>query len=142
VVYLRTQLTDTLKWRLNQHHSEVLKDIHSVIAPMANMDSLLQDEVNNCSKQVFSMIEDVASIKQRSVSLQMSSVVDTPSQTSESVVRQAGPPLLTARLQRLQSTMQPDVNHDLLTFPAEAAVQGRFIGKSQAANSGAEPGGQ
>lgn len=54
--YLRGQLTDTIKWRLQQHHSEVLKDIHGVMSPMVATISQLQEEMTACSLQLHSTV--------------------------------------------------------------------------------------
>lgn len=53
--YVRTELTATLNWRLKYHHAEVLKDLNTVLAPLATSLHEIHSRLNDCSQQLGSL---------------------------------------------------------------------------------------
>ena len=136
--YLRTQVADTIKWRLHHHHVEMLKDISRVMTPMADIVSHLQQEVVTCHDLLNGMVEEVSTIKDR---ILQSPQPATPSPAGQSTAipsvhpsssLPSADPTVDARL-RMHSTMhaapgsEPVPSH--LGSPIQGALGGR-VGKS------------
>lgn len=109
--YQQTQLTATLQWRLQHHHTEVLKDVNSVFSPLVNTVDHLQKELSNCVKMLADVSVDMASIRHNS--LHRASLVSTSVQTTEGQAgtsEQLRQGHAAATPYRMQSTMHPGVH--------------------------------
>lgn len=65
--YLRTQLTDTEKWRLHQYHTELLKDIRNELTPVVTSVVGLQEERTTYNEQLQSVMEELSVIKEKTL---------------------------------------------------------------------------
>lgn len=61
--YLRTQFNATLGWRLQHHHTDLSKDLCSVLTPMSEVVTHLQEELSCCKKTIQSLSEELTTTK-------------------------------------------------------------------------------
>ncbi|XP_051793893.1 uncharacterized protein LOC127530652 [Acanthochromis polyacanthus] len=101
--YILTQFKATLSWRLKHHHTEVLQEISTLLAPVTGSVACLyeeftrlQGELSHCSKLVKDMAEEFIARSQPN----QTDMVDQ----STSIVFQDLPPIVTFSRSRLEST--------------------------------------
>lgn len=61
--YLKAQFNASLGWRLKHHHTELLKDLFSVLTPMSDAATRLQDELSHCKTIIHSVSVEITSAK-------------------------------------------------------------------------------
>ena len=126
--YLRVQITDTLKWRLNKLHIDILQDLQDVMTPMATTITQLQEETLTCSQQLHHVVEDITFMKQNTHSMNRT-FSHTAVQAAQSDPSTVLPTMVRARPQ-LQSTMHVP-RPDQASSPVDSSEQrGRFMGKT------------
>lgn len=116
--YHRSQVLDSLKWRLQKHHAEILQDINSVFTPFGLTLDSLQKEAAHTTQQLELLGTDMAAVKQQS--LHLASLVSPASLSTEST--SLLPPVPASPRSKLQFPLQAGSGNKDMTTPSHAGL--------------------
>lgn len=61
--YFRTQFNAAVGWRIQNHHTDMLKEIHSVLTPLSDLLTHLEGEVKFCKESITTMTEEITTAR-------------------------------------------------------------------------------
>lgn len=125
--YLQSQFNASLGWRLKNYHTDLLKDLFSVLTPMSGAVAHLQEGLSHCRNTIHSLSEELTASK-------VTTTITPASGQSSSEGLQGEKPLLISQRPRLQSTVHPGMADVNFGSPGGSTIHGevknRVMGKS------------
>ncbi len=129
VEYVREQVADTSKWRMQQNNTEILQVLRGTVSPISEAIRHLRAKVTACTTQLRGVAEEVTALEPHTLHPIQLSLSSAAVQTDQEGTSPKLPPVDQGRL-RLQSTMHLGENlPEVLPSPFGVEQRGRFAGK-------------
>lgn len=105
--YMLTQIKATVGWRLKHHHSEMLQEFQTLLAPVTASMSCLQDEVTRLQGELSHYTSSVKSMSEELAAKVQSSQTIIMDQTSQTTYQDIPHTVTLTHRPRMESTARP-----------------------------------